>query len=225
VHGPRADEVGHQLLTRGDAFASDELVEEGPGEDGVPGQHVEPGPQQHDVVAADLGHGVDPADHGGELAPGHHGVGLGASRLEHPRGGARPREVLHPRFELVTGQVPVGRPLQQLPLVDDPLLAEVLTQQGPEERVVAEPLPAVVEATDEQRAPVEVVEHLLAVVPPGDGIAQRRGQAPEDRRLQQEAADVGRLMLHDVLGQVLGDVPVVTGEGGEEPVHIAFLPK
>ena len=52
--------------------------------------------------------------------------------------------------------------------------------------------------------------------PAGDGIAQRTAQPVQDRGLQQEVLDRVGLPLQHLLDQVVDDVPVVSGEAGDE---------
>ncbi len=56
----------------------------------------------------------------------------------------------------------------------------------------------------------------LAARRPGDRVAQRGRQSVEDRGVQQEPAHVRWLPVEDLVGEVVHDEPVVTGEPGDE---------
>ena len=96
------------------------------------------------------------------------------------------------------------------------LVQQVRPQHVGEELVIAIPAAAVVERDEEQVPSIEGLEHGLAVVLAGDGIAQRAGHAGQDRGLQQEAPDTLGLTLQDLLDQVVDDVAVVPGEARDE---------
>ena len=82
--------------------------------------------------------------------------------------------------------------------------------------MVAIPLAAVVERDQEQVCAIERLEHGLAAVLTGDGIAQWAAQPAQDRGLQQEAPNMIGLTLQDLLDQVVDDVAVVPGEARDE---------
>ena len=63
-----------------------------------------------------------------------------------------------------------------------------------------------------------------AVLAVGNGITQRAAQSVEDGRLQQEGTDVVGLPLEYLLDQIVDDVPVVSGEGSNEPGRILAPP-
>ena len=112
--------------------------------------------------------------------------------------------------------VPVARPPVQVPDPVGLLVQQVRLQDVGEQVVVAVPAPAVVERHQEQVGPVEGLQHRLAVVLAGDGVAQRAAQPAQDRGLQQEAPDLLGLTLQHLLGQVVDDVAVVPGEARDE---------
>ena len=96
------------------------------------------------------------------------------------------------------------------------LVRQVRAQHIAKEVVIAIPLAPVVERDQEQIGPVERLEHGLASVLLGDGVAQRAGQPIQHRGLQKEFAHVFRLTLQDLFDQVVDDVAVVTGEALDE---------
>ena len=112
--------------------------------------------------------------------------------------------------------VPLARPPVQLRDAVGLLVEQARPQHVGEQVVVAIPLAPVVERDEEQVRPIERLQHGLAAVLAGDGIAQRAAQPVQDRGLQQEAPDVLGLALQDLLDQVVDDVAVVPGEAGDE---------
>ena len=60
------------------------------------------------------------------------------------------------------------------------------------------------------------LEHLAAPGRLGDGVAERAGEPVEDRRAEQEVADVVGLAVEHLLDEVVDDEPVVAGEPGDE---------
>ena len=89
------------------------------------------------------------------------------------------------------------------------LVQQARSQHVGKEMVVAIPLAAVVERDQEQVPSIERLQHGLAAVLAGDGIAQWAAQPAQDGGLQQEAPDLVGLTLQDLLGQVVDDVAVV----------------
>ena len=112
--------------------------------------------------------------------------------------------------------VPRARPPVQLRNVVGPLVQQVRLQNVREEVVVAVPLAAVVERDQEQVPSIQRLEHGLAAVPAGNGIAERAAQPVQDGGLQQEVPDVIGLALQHLLDQVVDDVPVIPREAGDE---------
>ena len=108
--------------------------------------------------------------------------------------------------------VPVARPPVQLGDVVGLLVQQARPQHVGEEMVIAIPLAAVVERDQEQVPSLQRLQHGLAAVLAGDGIAQWAAQPVQDGGLQQEAADILGLALQDLLDQVVDDVAVVPGE-------------
>ena len=96
------------------------------------------------------------------------------------------------------------------------LVEQARLQHVGKEVVVAIPPAAVVERDQEQVPSVQRLQHGLAAVLPGDGIAQRAAQPVQDGGLQQEGPDTVGLTLQDLLDQVVDDVAVIAGEAGDE---------
>ncbi len=86
--------------------------------------------------------------------------------------------------------------------------------------VVAVPLPPVVERHQEQVGALQGHKRGPTPVPAGDGVAQRSGEPLQDRRLEQEAADVVGLASQNLLGEIVDDVAVVAGETRDERARI-----
>ena len=112
--------------------------------------------------------------------------------------------------------VPLACPPVQLRHPPGSLVEEARPQHVGEELVVAIPPAAVVERDEEQVPAIQRLQHGLAPVLAGDRVAQRAGQAGEDRRLQQEAPDLLGLTVQDLLDQVVDDVAVVPREARDE---------
>jgi hypothetical protein len=100
------------------------------------------------------------------------------------------------------------------------LVEQSRPQHLAEEMVVAVPPTAVVERDQEEISALESLEHGLAAVLTGDGVAQRTREPAQDGRLQQEAAHLFRLTLEDLLDQVVHDEAVVPGEARDEARHV-----
>src|SRR3981081_1930388 len=94
------------------------------------------------------------------------------------------------------------------------------TQHIGKEVVVAIPAATAVERDDEQIRALQCLERCLAMVLPGDGIAEWAGQPVEDRGLKQEAPDGFRLSLQDLSDQVVDDVAVIAGKSSDEAMDI-----
>ena len=112
--------------------------------------------------------------------------------------------------------VPRARPPVQVRHLVGLLVQQARLQHVGEEVVVAIPLAAVVERDQEQVAALQRLQHGLAAVLAGDGIAQRAAQPVQDGGLQQEVPDLVGLALQHLLDQVVDDVAVVAGEAGDE---------
>ena len=120
------------------------------------------------------------------------------------------------RHRLAGRVVPPGRPPVQRHDLLGPLLAQVAAEHVGEQVVVAVPLPAVVQAYDEQVRAVQQLQHRPPVARTGDRIAQGSAEPVQDRGLQQEAAYGVGLATEHLLDQVVHDEPVVAREAGDE---------
>ena len=112
--------------------------------------------------------------------------------------------------------VPRARPPVQVRDVVGLLVKQARAQHVGEEVVIAIPPAAVVERDQEQVPAIQRLQHGLAVVLAGDGVAQRAAQPVQDGGLQQEAPDTFGLPLQDLFDQVVDDVAVVPREAGDE---------
>ncbi len=95
-------------------------------------------------------------------------------------------------------------------------LAERIRKQ----MVIAVPATAVVQGENKQVAQFQALETFLPIVPPGQCVAQRRGEPVQDRSLEQEALDLFGLVAQDFFHQVVQNVAVASGERLDEPVRI-----
>ena len=85
-----------------------------------------------------------------------------------------------------------------------------------EEVVVPVPAATVVERDEEEVRPVEPFDHGGAVGATGHRVAGLGGEPIEDRRVEQERADLLGLVLEHLLGEEVDDEAVVAGEAGDE---------
>jgi len=97
-----------------------------------------------------------------------------------------------------------------------PLVREAGSEHIAEEVVVPVPLSAIVEGDEEQVRPLEGFEGGPGVAAARHCGAQRRGQAVQDRALQQERPDIVALAVQDLVDEVVDDEAVVAGELGDE---------
>ena len=86
-------------------------------------------------------------------------------------------------------------------------------QELPVESVVAVPLAAPVEGHQELVGGLEIPQVGLGARTAEDGVAERAGQLVEDRRPAQEVLDLVGLAGERLPIEVVGDVPVVAGDG------------
>ena len=112
------------------------------------------------------------------------------------------------------GAVQLGHAVGELAL-------QVGAQEIGEQVVVAPPPPLLVERDQEQAGPLDRLQQLLAVRAAHHGVAQRPAQPVEDRGLQQERAQLGRLAFEHLLGEVVEHEAVAPGELGDEPGDVA----
>ena len=96
---------------------------------------------------------------------------------------------------------------------------QLAVQNLGEQVVIAEPLPVPIKRYHEQVFPLQQVDDRGRVGRTGDGIAQRRAETAEDRGPGEEPADVARLLVENVLDQVVDDEPVLAGELTDECVR------
>ena len=101
-----------------------------------------------------------------------------------------------------------------------PLGEQVRPEYVGEQVVVAVPLPTIIQGHDEQVGALQGDEQVAPVRTTGDGITERTGEPVEDRGVQQELADLFGLSLQYLLHEVVDDVPVVSGELGDESADV-----
>ena len=112
----------------------------------------------------------------------------------------------------VTGEVVLEEPLgrhQVLRRVGGRLQPQPLR----EEVVVAEPDPPLVERDDEEVQAFELLEQVLRVVDVSDSCAEGRSQALEVSGGEEEGPEAFGQPRQHLVAEVVGDVPVVAGEG------------
>ena len=135
----------------------------------------------------------------------------------------RPLEIA-PRQGMADGLIclavhcqPIARPAMQRPHpVSRRSLPEPGIQQLAKQVVVAIPLRILVEGDEEQVRRVGLFQQAIAMGAPGHGLAQLPAQAGEDRGLEKEIPDVGRLPVEHLLREVGQDVAVAAAEAGNE---------
>jgi hypothetical protein len=93
-------------------------------------------------------------------------------------------------------------------------------KQVSEQLVVAPPAPHLVQGDQEQVGPLDLLQQCLAVAAAGGGIRQRPADPVKDRGLQQEPAQLTRLAVQDLLGEVVEYVAVAAREGPHEGVDV-----
>src|SRR3990172_5736056 len=120
--------------------------------------------------------------------------------------------------------VPLGGAMMQFRPTFGPGLLQALAQEIGEETMVAIPMPVVVEREQEQVRALEVFEHPLTLELAGEGVAQRAGEAIQNRGLAQEGLYVGRLLLENLLSQIVHDVTVAAGERADERQAVGAIP-
>ena len=121
----------------------------------------------------------------------------------------------------VPGRGPPVQGRQQPRLPAGELHAEQLREQV----MVAIPLASLVERRQEQVRALQFAQQRGRPLGLEDGIAQRSGQALQDRRAQQERPDGVRLADQHLRAQVVGDMAVVAVEGGDEGARVLSAAK
>jgi hypothetical protein len=117
---------------------------------------------------------------------------------------------------LAVAGVPVACPAAQVGDALRLVVEQAGAQHVAEQVVVAVPGAAVVERDQEQVRPLQLFEDRLGIVAPGDGRAQRPGQPGQDRGGEEEVAGLRRLVIEDLVGEVVEDEPIIAGELGDE---------
>jgi hypothetical protein len=124
--------------------------------------------------------------------------------------------------KVVHGVPSAGRLMQRRDLV------WVLGQQASakdiaEEMVVPVPGTLSVQRDQEHVAAVQIRQHLAAVRPAGDRVAQGTGQPVEDRGPQQELPHFRALTGKDLVHQVVDDETIAAREGPDELGNVATV--
>ncbi|MFE6487492.1 hypothetical protein ACFVGN_31790, partial [Streptomyces sp. NPDC057757] len=177
--------------------------------DQAQGEH---GADAHDVVRKVL----DPAADGGFLSVALQDRDRSLDEVGCPVDVSCFERVTDRRCRLPRVGVPLAGPAVQAHDLAGVFVGQVRAKDVREEMVIAVPAALVVEPDDEQVGPVEDFEHGSAVPASGDGVAQRAVEAAQDGRPEQEVTHVIALAGQDLVDQVVEDVPVVTGESGDE---------
>ena len=97
---------------------------------------------------------------------------------------------------------------------------EAALEELREEAVIAVPLPAFVETGDEQVGALEVQQDVAAVLEARHRVAERRREAVEDARAEQELLRIEVLARDGFLPEVVGEVGEVAGYGAEHVVLV-----
>ena len=132
--------------------------------------------------------------------------------------------VAHRFGHLAVPLAPLGGARQELGDRLVPRLMEAGLQQVGKEMMIAIPAAIVVQGHDKEVAPLQPLEHLLAVRTAGDGVAERAGEPGEDCGLEQEGLDLLRLAAKHLLDQEVQDEAVGAREGPNEGIHILPAP-
>ena len=119
-------------------------------------------------------------------------------------------------FEVSGLLVPAAGPPMQHRHVLGALGEEPGEQHVGEQVVVAVPAALVIERNEEQVASFQRLEEAASAGSCGDRVAQGTAQAIQDGGVQQEPAQVCRLLVEHLVDQVVHDEPVVPGEGRDE---------
>ena len=93
---------------------------------------------------------------------------------------------------------------------------QLVSQQLPEQVVVAVPLASVVERDQERVRPLDVSQHRRRARSVDHLVAQRGAEPVQDRRCQHEGAGLCGLAGKNLSGQIVDDVAVISGEGVDE---------
>ena len=99
-------------------------------------------------------------------------------------------------------------------------MGQLEAQELPEQRVIPEPEPVVVERADQGAALHQPFKPLLPVARSGEGVGERPAHLLDDRRAQQEVEHGGRLSGHDLGHQVVAHGSVVAGEALNEGARV-----
>ena len=116
------------------------------------------------------------------------------------------REVVADRAPRVaSGLIPFCRPQVELLLSRRVPGPQFRAQRLPHQMVVAEAGPLIIERHQEKVGRVNAVQQRRRVLPFGDGRARACSQLPQDRRVEHEPGNLGRLLIKDLSDEVLGD--------------------
>lgn len=119
----------------------------------------------------------------------------------------RCQRVLERRLRHPVGLVPRRRALVELrDLARVARACELVLQERGEEMVIPIPVADVVERDEEEVRRVELLQHRLAVASLQNRIAQGRTETREDRRREQELADVRPLAVEHLIREVVEHV-------------------
>ena len=115
---------------------------------------------------------------------------------------------------------PLARSLMQNRYLIGMLRHQMRREYFGKEVVIAIPVASVIQRHHKEIASLQGFQARAAPWIAGHCIAQRAIEAVENGRLEQKAANRLRLTLQDLFDQIVHDVPVVSGEGTDEPRHI-----
>ena len=115
-----------------------------------------------------------------------------------------------------------GAPVQRRDVVGQ-LPAQLGAQELGEQRVVAMPGAALVERRREHAAVLQSRQHRVAVARPGQRVGELGAQGLDDRRAQQEVAQLGWLAGQHLADQVVADGRVGAGEPLDEGARVGMV--
>src|SRR3712207_2353903 len=87
---------------------------------------------------------------------------------------------------------------------------QTLAQEPGEEMMVTIPPAVVIQWGEKQIGRLEVLQLLLTIVSPGEGVAYGTAQEIDNGSLQEKILNIVRLLLHNFFGEVVEDVAVAS---------------
>src|SRR5512143_3998434 len=99
-------------------------------------------------------------------------------------------------------------------------MEQAIAEQLAEQVMIAIPALFLVERNDEDIGVLQLLQDRLAISPAGEGITEAAGEPLEYGGLQKELAQRLSLAGQHLFPQVIDNVMVAAGKGGDEPIHV-----